>query len=84
MQLKDDNHDISASTDNKYAAENIKKVYENRVEGQAYITAEFDYEKSVKTFLIGDGKFYSRSATGNTTRTLLNFFFHDILYNVLQ
>ena len=67
IQLKDDNQDIGASTDSKYAAKNIKKDYDNRVEGEAYITAEFDYGK-FKTFLIGDGKSYSRFTAGNTTR----------------
>ena len=42
------------------------------MEGDAYITAEFDYEK-FEAFLIGDGKSYSRSAAGNTTRTSLCF-----------
>ena len=73
IQLKDDNQDIGASTDSKYAAKNIKKDYENRVEGEAYITAEFDYEKSVTAFPVGDGKSYSRSAAGNTTRASLVF-----------
>ena len=70
IQLKDDGQDIGASTDSKYAAENIKKDYENRVEGKAYITAEFDY-RQFKTFPIGNGKFYSRSTPGDTTRTFL-------------
>ena len=55
IQLKDEDQDIGASTDEKYAAENIDKDYENKEEGEAYITAEFDYGKRETfstTFLI--------------------------------
>ena len=76
IQLKDDKQDVGASTDSKYAAKNIEKVYHSKVEGEAYRTAEFDYGK-FKTFLIGDEKFYCRSAPGNKTRTTLDIFLNN-------
>ena len=68
IQLKDEDQDIGDSTDEKYAAENINKDYENKEEGKAYITAEFDYGKT-ETFSIGDEKMYSRDKTGDTSTT---------------
>ena len=69
-QLKEEDQDIGASTDKEYAAEKIDKDYENKEEGGAYITAEFDYDKT-ETFSIGDEKKYSRDKTGWTTTTSL-------------
>ena len=71
MQLEDEDQDIGASTDRKYAAQNMKKDYENKEEGEPYITAEFDYGKT--EFSIGDEKHYSRSKKGSKTTKQLFF-----------
>ncbi|KAL9973059.1 hypothetical protein ACROYT_G019468 [Oculina patagonica] len=63
IQLKDEDQDIGTSTDAKYAAKNINKDYETKEEGEAYITAVFDYGKT--EFTIGDEKQYSRSKAGS-------------------
>ncbi|KAJ7373402.1 hypothetical protein OS493_012995 [Desmophyllum pertusum] len=60
-QLEEEGQDIGTSTDQEYAAKDIIKDYENRVDGEAYITAEFDYDKGKESFTIGDEKYYSRS-----------------------
>ena len=69
IQLKDEDQDIGTSTDEKYAEKNIDKDYDTKEEGEAYITAEFDYGKT--EFSIGDEKHYSRSKEGIKTTTLL-------------
>ncbi|XP_078369293.1 cubilin-like [Oculina patagonica] len=63
IQLKDEDQDVGTSTDEKYAAKNINKDYETKEEGEAYITAVFDYGKT--EFTIGDEKHYSRSKEGS-------------------
>ena len=71
IQLKEDQN-LGTSENEKYS--NVEKDYNTQVEGEPYITAEFDYGK-MKTFRIGDGKYYSRSAgrerraTGNASGT---------------
>lgn len=47
------------STHEKYSEANIYRDYKVQVEGEPYITAEFNYG-TIK-FRIGDGKYYSRS-----------------------
>ncbi|KAJ7357701.1 hypothetical protein OS493_023835 [Desmophyllum pertusum] len=64
-QLKEEGQNIGTSTDQKYAAKDIVKDYENRVDGEPYITAEFDYDKGEESFTIGDEKYYSRSKSGS-------------------
>ncbi|KAJ7357696.1 hypothetical protein OS493_023829 [Desmophyllum pertusum] len=64
-QLEEEGQDIGTSTDQKYAAKDIVKDYENRVDGEPYITAEFDYDKGKESFTIGDEKYYSRSKSGS-------------------
>ena len=59
IQLKE-NQLLGTSTNEKILAANVDKDYKTQVKGEPYITAEFDYGK-MKTFRIGDGKYYSRS-----------------------
>ncbi|XP_068728210.1 receptor-type tyrosine-protein phosphatase delta-like [Montipora capricornis] len=42
--------------------------YDNKKEGEPYITAEFLREVAEETFTIGDGKFYSRSGVTDSRR----------------
>ena len=44
--------------DTKY--ELIERTYEDQVDGEPYITAEFARDESRTTFIVGDGKYYSR------------------------
>ncbi|XP_015777605.1 PREDICTED: receptor-type tyrosine-protein phosphatase delta-like [Acropora digitifera] len=46
------------SADSKY--ENVTRKYQDRVEGEPYITAEFSKKDAKATFPVGDGKVYSR------------------------
>ena len=46
----------------------ITRMYEDQVEGEPYITAEFKKDDSRTTFTVGDGKFYSRSAISDARR----------------
>ena len=46
------------SADSKY--ENLTRKYQDRVEGEPYITAEFSKKDAKATFPVGDGKRYSR------------------------
>ena len=69
IQLKDEDQDIGTSTDEKYAAKNIDKDYDTKEEGEAYITAEFDYGKT--EIIIGDEKHYSRSKEGREKTSLV-------------
>ncbi|KAJ7375922.1 Bone morphogenetic protein 1 [Desmophyllum pertusum] len=64
-QLEEEGQNIGTSTDQKYAAKYIVKDYENRVDGEPYITAEFNYDKGKESFTIGDEKYYSRSKSGS-------------------
>lgn len=50
---------LGVSTHEKYSETNIYRDYKAQVEGEPYITAEFNYG-TIK-FRIGDGKYYSRS-----------------------
>ncbi|KAJ7337962.1 hypothetical protein OS493_008129 [Desmophyllum pertusum] len=70
-QLEEEGQNIATSTDQKYAAKDTVKDYENRVDGKP-ITAEFDY-KGTESFTIGDEKYHYRSKSGNTTTTSLFF-----------
>ena len=65
IQLKK-GQDLGNSADTKY--ELIKRTYEDRVEGEPYITAEFAYKKSRKTFLVGDGRTYSIDSKSEAKR----------------
>lgn len=58
IQLKEDQN-LEVSTHEKYSEANIYRDYKAQVEGEPYITAEFNYG-TIK-FRIGDGKYYSRS-----------------------
>ena len=46
----------------------IGRKYEDQVEGQPYITAEFARDESRTVFTVGDGKYYSRSAIAEAKR----------------
>ena len=46
------------SADSKY--ENVTRKYQDRVEGEPYITAEFSKKDAKATFPVGDGNVYSR------------------------
>ena len=54
------------SADDKY--QNVTLVYNDQVEGEPYITAEFEREESRTTFTVGDGKYYSRSGITDVKR----------------
>ena len=58
IQLKEDQN-LEVSTHEKYSETNIYRDYKAQVEGEPYITAEFNYG-TIK-FRIGDEKYYSRS-----------------------
>ena len=44
--------------DAKY--ENVGRKYDEQVDGEPYITAEFSKTDAGTTFVVGDGKYYSR------------------------
>ena len=52
--------------DEKY--QNVTRVYDDQVDGEPYITAEFEREESRTTFTVGDGKYYSRSGITDAQR----------------
>ena len=52
--------------DEKY--QNVTRVYDDQVDGEPYITAEFEREESRTTFTVGDGKYYSRSGITDAKR----------------
>ena len=45
------------------AYEIINRKYKDQVKGQPYITAEIARDESKTIFIVGDGKYYSRSST---------------------
>jgi len=59
-------NDPGNPADIKY--QTIRRKYEDQVEGEPYITAEFKKDDSRTTFTVGDGKFYSRSAISDDKR----------------
>ncbi|CAH3034081.1 unnamed protein product, partial [Porites evermanni] len=52
--------------DEKY--QNVTRVYDDQLDGKPYITAEFEREESRTTFIVGDGKYYSRSGITDAER----------------
>ena len=58
--------DPGNTADTKY--ENVTRIYEDQVEGEPYITAEFAAEDAGTTFTVGDGKYYSRNGITYTRR----------------
>ena len=58
--------DPGNSADFKY--QTITRKYEDQVEGEPYITAEFASSWSRGSFTVGDGKYYSRSGISETKR----------------
>ena len=54
------------SSDQKYVI--LTRNYDNQVEGEPYITAEFANDKSRTTFPVGDGKYYSRDGVTDAKR----------------
>jgi len=48
--------------------ETIKRKYGDQVEGEPYITAEFEKDDSRTTFTVGDEKFYARSTISDDKR----------------
>ena len=40
--------------------ENVTRTYGEKEDGEPYITAEFSKKDAGKTFVVGDGKYYSR------------------------
>ena len=40
--------------------ETVTRTYDNQKEGEPYITAEFSKGDAGTTFVVGDGKYYSR------------------------
>ena len=40
--------------------EQVTRNYDDQVEGEPYITAEFSKQDAGSTFTVGDGKYYSR------------------------
>jgi len=70
--LKGDQN-LDTPENEKYS--NVEKDYKTQVKGEPYITAELDYGK-MKTFRIGDGKYYSRSARRKRRATGIVFKFN--------
>ena len=58
------------SADSKY--ENVTRKYQDRVEGEPYITAEFSKKDAKATFPVGDGKVYSRNGVKVSKRKRRN------------
>ena len=58
------------SADSKY--ENVTRKYQDRVEGEPYITAEFSKKDANATFPVGDGKVYSRNGVKVSKRKRRN------------
>ncbi|CAH3043649.1 unnamed protein product, partial [Porites evermanni] len=48
--------------------QNVTRVYDDQMDGEPYITAEFEREESRTTFTVGDGKYYSRSGITDAKR----------------
>ena len=46
----------------------ITRHYNEKEDGEPYITAEFSNDKSRTTFPVGDGKYYSRSGVTESKR----------------
>ena len=55
--LKED-QDAGNPADPEY--EKVTRTYDEQVDGEPYITAEFSKEDAGTTFIIGDGKYYSQ------------------------
>ena len=58
--------DLGSPADAEYKT--IKRKYEDQVEDEPYITAEFSKDESRTTFTVGDGKYYSRSGVTEARR----------------
>jgi len=54
------------SSDKKYVT--VTRTYDNQVDGEPYITAEFANDKERTEFLVGDGLYYSRDGVTETKR----------------
>ena len=54
------------TADTKY--ENVTRTYQDQVEGEPYITAEFGKKDAATTFTVGDGKYYSRNGITEARR----------------
>ena len=58
--------DPGNTADTKY--ESVTRTYEDQVQGEPYITAEFAKKDATATFTVGDGKYYSRNGITDTRR----------------
>ena len=58
--------DPGNTADTKY--KNVTRTYENQLEGEPYLTAEFAKQDATTTFTVGDGKYYSRNGITETRR----------------
>ena len=58
--------DPGNSADSRY--ETVTQTYQDRVEGEPYITAEFSKKDAKVTFPVGDGKVYSRNGVKDSKR----------------
>ena len=56
--------------DSRY--ETVTRTYQDRVEGEPYITAEFSKKDAKATFPVGDGKVYSRNGVKDSKRKRRN------------
>ena len=62
--------DPGNSADSRY--ETVTRKYQDRVEGEPYITAEFSKKDAKATFPVGDGKLYSRIGVKDPKRKRRN------------
>ncbi|KAL9951101.1 hypothetical protein ACROYT_G043701 [Oculina patagonica] len=58
--------DPGKSSDEKYIE--VTRIYDDKVEGEPYITAEFANDKSRTMFPVGDGRYYSREGVTDAER----------------
>ena len=62
--------DPGNSADSRY--ETVTRKYQDSVEGEPYITAEFSKKDAKATFPVGDGKLYSRIGVKDPKRKRRN------------
>ena len=68
--LVKEGQDPGNSADSRY--ETVMRTYQDRVEGEPYITAEFSKGDAKATFPVGDGKVYSRNGVKDSKRKRRN------------
>lgn len=61
-----DGQNPGKSSDEQYV--NVMRNFDNQVNGEPYITAEFTNDQSRTSFPVGDGKYYSRDGVTEAKR----------------